>query len=811
MNMNVKKTFWKNSARACFASLALFAVLAFSSCANMTDDGSKVAPILGVLAQAKAKGGEAVVSLALGLKEIGDMVSRTVQPTAAENSGLDTLSDIKFYAKLLSSEAVLGTDDTLLASWESHDKMLRSQYEQSFAAGTYDFMISAKRYGATMKQTLRQTVSAGTSTTLNFTSLAPDAGGAQTGALDLSFSFYASDKKQTKFYSAASAPYPAISISVDSTAIATKDSSSESLSMEKDSAGYSCEITKSGAKISNMAMAAGFHIVTVTFTASDSSVYVYPTAVYIEAGYLSKGSKYPFEPAKELTLSGRTQSHTVTYNSNTSAAKTATQTFYKGSSLADAEALAFAGEGGKRFKGWNTAADGSGTPYKAGESPDLAADTILYAQWAVLQKVTYLINLDGQTETYVQYYESGDSLVGAAAAFPNFAATGNYSKYAFCGWDTKTDGSEKRYAASASPTFSADTVLYAQWCGAKIDEGGISGSTPYGVSYAGYYPVSDAKQWNALMGAPFANETSGVVNANVLLAETIESPAFALTSGKAFGGKLTQKYYSYSIKGLSTVLFDKVSEGAEISKLNIYGAVCNTNAGTIKSVTVQNMIFNGGLSAIAKENAATGTIESCYVKNCAINGAGTYAGGICGLNKGTIKDCNVTASTVDGAANSVQYTGGICGYNQGTISATSASSSKVDITLLGSDAADARYGYVIGKNSGGTVSKDIVCTKAETTTKPVQTFSGEISFKLTLTRTAKVTVTVTDGNTSAKTNGMISKYSSWNTSNCIAYVEDVDGTSKTFSAGYLEKGTYYIIMDENYILDGYGGIAWTVD
>ena len=26
-----------------------------------------------------------------------------------------------------------------------------------------------------------------------------------------------------------------------------------------------------------------------------------------------------------------------------------------------------------------------------------------------------------------------------------------------------------------------------------------------------------------------------------------------------------------------------------------------------------------------------------------------------------------------------------------------------------------------------------------------------------------------------------------------------------------EKGTYYIIMDENYILDGYGGIAWTVD
>ena len=53
---------------------------------------------------------------------------------------------------------------------------------------------------------------------------------------------------------------------------------------------------------------------------------------------------------------------------------------------------------GYTFTGWNTKADGSGTPYKPGDEIDLTADMTLYAQW---QTVEYplVYDLNGGTGT----------------------------------------------------------------------------------------------------------------------------------------------------------------------------------------------------------------------------------------------------------------------------------------------------------------------------------------------------------------------------------------------------------------------------
>ena len=799
-DINGAKKFWRMAA----AALAVVASLAFASCSDMISDGqspSLIAPTQSV------SGGEAMIALSLGLENTQSAdgafeISKTVAPTSYGNTEISTLSDIRLYAKLSSSAAALGTSDTLLASWDNCSKMDSEPYAQSMAAGTYDFMLTAKKCGALMSQTLpNKSLAAGTTTTLSFTSLSADANGAQVGVAEVNLN-YSSVGEAFKKYVSATEPCATLSITLDSALVAA--SALPTISFKyvsgKDDAGNSYSIGNSAASFVSVPISAGFHILTFTFKAADQSVFVYPVSVFIQTGCLSKSTLYPFNSAQEVAKASGGQSHAVTYNSNTASAVTATQTFYSGSSIADAEALGFEAPAGKRFKCWATSSDGTGTSYAAGGKPTLDGDITLYAQWGSFTKVTYFLNTQNGTDAYIQQYENGNSLTELATAFPTYAASSYASNYTFCGWDTSADGSGTRYAAGASPTFGEDAVLYAQWCGAKYGGSG---------TYKDYYKVSSANEWNAVMGAPFANQTAGTISVDVYFTNSIDKPAVALTKDKIFAGNVFGSYI-YEISNIGGALFDQVAEGAKFSSVILtVGSVCSANKGTIESVTVKNTSFTGK-SAIANENASTGTIKNCSVYNCTVTGSGSCAGAICGVNNGTIEDCNVTSSKVDGKTNSVQYTGGFCGWNKGRVLASSSTSSKVDIELLGNDASEARYGYVIGKNDG-TVSVDVTSAKSETTTKPEITFDGQTYYAFTLTRTAKVTVTVTDGNDWGKSDCAISKYTDWSKTD-IAHVQDVDETSKTFSGGYLEKGTYYIILHENYALGkGHAAVSWKAE
>jgi uncharacterized repeat protein (TIGR02543 family) len=111
---------------------------------------------------------------------------------------------------------------------------------------------------------------------------------------------------------------------------------------------------------------------------------------------------------------------------------------------------------GYRFAGWNTAANGTGTPYAANASITLTANTTLYAQWTAVYDLTY----DGNTS------DGGSVAVSEVGITSTTAApTGSLTKsgYAFTGWNTAADGSGTNYAPGAAVNLNANLTLYAQW------------------------------------------------------------------------------------------------------------------------------------------------------------------------------------------------------------------------------------------------------------------------------------------------------------------------------------------------------------
>ena len=778
----------------------VFTALVFASCSNLLDN----------IENENNGNGSAKISLSVGLKNLeGNSAeennSRTVMAAANDNTTPSNLKNIKLYAKISSDSKELGTEETLLAEWTDYSEFNHVPYSNEMQAGTYDFMLTAINYGATMTQTLSsKTLSAGSTTSLKFTSLAVSEAGEQTGAIDLIVyydnSYNAIPESFEKYIDYSYGNYPEISLSLDGNLIALKDSSTSSIETTTDDKGNVYGFYSTSACLKTAPVNAGFHIITITCIATDGSVFVYPVPVYVQAGYLSKGSVYPLS-GNEVTKDDNVQSYTVTYNSNTDTEEIKTQAFYKGSLLADAEALGFTGTGTKRFKEWNTQKDGKGTSYSEGTSPELTEDITLYAQWADFYKITYLINIDSNTQSYIQKVEGTPSLPATTTAFADFDS----SNYTFCGWDTKADGSGTRYAEGKTLTLTEDIILYAQWCGAKD-------------SYD-YYVVENAKQWNALMGAPFANTSDGIISADVYIpyGKTISSPALSLTSTKTFSGRI-EGYFHRPIEGFKGALFDSLSADSEINSLTVKGLVCNTNNGSIVDIKVNAPVCNTN----------NGTISSCTVSSCTITGSGDYAGAICGRNMGTIEDCTVSNCTIDGSTNNVMYTGGICGYNEGTISGSStkvtgtvtgstsnytytggycaynkgtiSDSGSVDITLSGSSEADSYYGYVIGYNDGGTVSTDITTTAQETVidTGTIQV-DGSKSFKFTLERTSLATVSFTDtAANAAQINGYLQLLTETGTvSKTLVSCSDIK-TSTVTKKLYLSKGSYIVYLSEDY-------------
>jgi len=144
----------------------------------------------------------------------------------------------------------------------------------------------------------------------------------------------------------------------------------------------------------------------------------------------------------------------VTFDSN---GGTGTMADQISSTTADLTPKSFTRDG-YEFLGWNTAADGSGTPYVDGDTYAFTADMTLYAQWKQIPTVTFIANEGTGTMA------DQTSPVTADLTPKSFTRDG----YVFAGWNTKADGTGELYADGASYPFTENLTLYAQWAAVEI-------------------------------------------------------------------------------------------------------------------------------------------------------------------------------------------------------------------------------------------------------------------------------------------------------------------------------------------------------
>lgn len=152
---------------------------------------------------------------------------------------------------------------------------------------------------------------------------------------------------------------------------------------------------------------------------------------------------------------------------------------------------------GHVFKGWNTAADGTGMDYPAGTEYSENANLVLYAKWEKMFCVRFHANLPGLNETVFRTYYPATGQIPAGGlplaednTVPSFYDIPtldyeNHNRYIFKGW----------YLADGTPmdwtdVYAADTDLYAHW----IETGSVTQSaqdgkvlpTELGGAYPGY-------------------------------------------------------------------------------------------------------------------------------------------------------------------------------------------------------------------------------------------------------------------------------------------------------------------------------------
>ena len=147
--------------------------------------------------------------------------------------------------------------------------------------------------------------------------------------------------------------------------------------------------------------------------------------------------------------------NTVVFDANTGVGSMANQGIVSG--IATALTSNTFTKAGHTFAGWNTNADGtSGTSYSNGQSVTITAGMTLFAKWVLN---TYAVTFSGN---------SGLGTMGAQSVTHGVSTNLNANlftraNYAFYRWATEVNGSGITYENLSQATFTAATILYAQW------------------------------------------------------------------------------------------------------------------------------------------------------------------------------------------------------------------------------------------------------------------------------------------------------------------------------------------------------------
>ena len=256
----------------------------------------------------------------------------------------------------------------------------------------------------------------------------------------------------------------------------------------------------------------------------------------------------------------------------------------------------------KHFAGWNTAANGSGTPYAPGATGTITGDVTLYAQWAYdTYTVTYNANGGSGTMTDPNSpYNSGSSFTVLGNTF-----TAPANKH-FVSWNTSANGNGTNYSVGSSQAIYSNKILYAKWA--------------YNPKYTLTYNA------NGGSGAPMTDTNSPYYSGSTFttLANTFNAPANKHFAGwnTAINGSGTA--YAANATGTISANTTLYAQWA----FNTYTVTYNANGGG-GTMTDGNSPYNSGSSFTVLGNTFTAPANKHFVgwRNAAGGGGTIYNAG----------------------------------------------------------------------------------------------------------------------------------------------------------------------------------------
>lgn len=697
--------------------------------------------------------------------------------------------------ELKGKKSAMSGEMTSYKTYATYADIMRDSGVIELDATAYDFTLTAKCYGAAFSSTLSNiSIQDGITTKLNFIMTVTDE--TATGLLYL---YYPSEEQDTtlKF---------TVSVGTSEAVEVTYDTDLKRYVYSKLLAPQNSQITA---------------IMENTATGKILTVPVY--------AIIKAGAKTTINFEEVFSGLYELYSYSVTYNANGSASADTVQKFNPNSSIED---CTFEAPEGKKFCGWNTSSDGSGTRYSAGDTPVLDCDITLYAQWVTYDTATSTYTISSADELRAFFsYAKDDVSTNDAKLLEDVTV----SDWCVPGWFAGTfDGNGKTLTISSVKEFysekdtsTGETKTYSGFL--SILRGTVKSLT---IKNSGFGSTKCD-----YAGAVAGKIDSGTIDSvNVERTTVTAKDCAGMIAGYNEHGDI-KNCYTGGNATLTTVT-SSLSAGGITGQNNGYITGCTVDAITISAgrsgyaggITGINInkissskLFtpNASVSAkyaagIAGKNEETASITDCEVKQDASSSTSTtitgvsHAGGIAALNAGKIDNPAVSSIKVT-TTGTAPYTGGIAGYNDTT--GTIVTGGTVDINY--DSALDGNYGYVIGYNANttdGAVTTEIVCSNSKAIFDNVSyDVSSSLTKKLTLDRTTKITLSVTDNSGGGAIYAYLSSEKSTSTS-LIAQTGKVDGTTKTVCAGYLPKGTYYIgLENKNWVSNSTGTYTITAD
>lgn len=682
--------------------------------------------------------------------------------------------------ELKGKKSAMSGEMTSYKTYATYADIMRDSGVIELDATAYDFTLTAKCYGAAFSSTLSNiSIQDGITTKLNFIMTVTDE--TATGLLYL---YYPSEEQDTtlKF---------TVSVGTSDAVEVTYDTDLKCYVYSKLLAPQNSQITA---------------IMENTATGKILTVPVY--------AIVKSGAKTTINFEEVFSGLYELYSYSVTYNANGSASADTVQKFNPNSSIED---CTFEAPEGKKFCGWNTSSDGSGTRYSAGDTPVLNSDTTLYAQWVTYDSATSTYTISSADELRAFFSYATDEISYKDAKLLEDVTVSDWS---VPGWFAGTfDGngktltitsvkevhSEKDTSTGETKTYSGFLSILRGTVKSLIIKNSAFGSTKcdYAGAVAGKIDSGIIDSVNVERTTVTAKNCAGMIAGYNELGDIKNCYAggnatlTTVTSSLSAGGIIGQN--NGYITGC-TVDAITISAGSS----GYAGGITGINSKSISSskLFTPNASVNANYAAgIAGKNEETASITDCEVKQGASSSTSTtitgvsHAGGIAALNAGKIDNPAVSSIKVT-TKGTASYTGGIAGYNDTT--GTIVTGGTVDINY--DSALDGNYGYIIGYNANttvGAVTTDIVCSKSNEVVKKTINVNDKLTTEIiTLERTSKIVVKVTPvGKGIAQAAFGDSKVTT--STFIVSSTSFTKDTATTLNAGYLSKGTYYIFLNEN--------------